>query len=343
MAQNENFLWPYDDVQIQQDEKGVHYKSPWVTAVLPQKIAEPVFQRLMEIRKKGPNNKEEILLMDSLVRPLKKYPIYYCLPNPQKPEDAYLKDFVYNPQEDCRWDLHSSLQMSLTPKGSHDAVSVLTCLRLLHLQDLNRYLAKVPKDLKLQNLEGVQLRNATILFLRQNHYVTQRCEGVLAPAIDLHPASAHKVKEFIRDEQGHDKLLAVSFKELGVQEETLEVLPTLMELINFFELTAKQNLIAFCFIVDMFERSTEAGKNPMVQALLKLGETKAAKPIQAHSNINVHGGHDNESLEVLETLGSVPASYVTQGLLLAQKASDLMIAFLEERNQKLQKISSQVN
>lgn len=340
MANIENLLWPYDEVEITQDEKGVHYKSPWVTVSFPQKIADSVFHRLIEIRKNGPQNKEEILLMDSLLRPVKKYPIYYCLPNLQKNADTHLKKFSFTTGEALRWDAESVLSMSQIQKDLYDGVSTLMCFRLKHLQDLNRYLATVPKDLTLQNFENSSLREAALLYLRQNHYVTQRCEGVLEPAIHLHPACTAKVKEFIREEQGHDKLLALSFKELGVTEDSIRVLPSLIRLMDFFAEVAKTNLLGFCFIIDMFERSPESDKNPMVLALLKMGEVKAAKPIQAHSNINVHGGHDNESVEILEPLGALPKSYVMQGLLLAQKASDLMIAFLQDRNEQLQAIKT---
>jgi hypothetical protein len=336
MAEYTNFLWPYDEVQITQNEKGVNFKAPWVSVSFPQKIADPVFERLLEIRASGPQNKDEVLLMDSLMRPVKKYPIYFFLPKPQRPVDAHLKGYSFQSAESIRWNMEPMFTLGQVQPGFYDVVSVLSYCRLFHLLDLNRYLATVSRDIQLQDMSGESLRAATLLFLRQNHYVTQRCEEVLTPAVGLHPSSSNKVKEFIREEQGHDKLLALSFKELGVAEESIPVLPSLVAVMDFFAEIASTNLLGFCFVVDMFERSPEAGRNPIVQALTKLGELKAAKPIQAHSNINVHGGHDNESVEILDTLGAVPEAYVVEGVLLAQKASDLMIAFHKERNASLQ-------
>lgn len=342
MGQITNFLWPYDEVEVLKMDDGVQFKAPWVTITFPNKVDPKAFARFEEVKKNGPQSAADIQLVDSLLRPIAKYPLYFCLPNHNKKTDSHLPTEKKTPPRNAlRWETENILNFSKTPQDRFDAISVLSCCRLSHLKDLMSYLQTVPKDLKLPQLEDKKLRAATLLFLRQNHYVTQRCEGVLSPAQNLHPASSEKIKEFIREEQGHDKLLALSFKELGTTAETIQVLPSLVKLMDLFEEVAKINLLAFCFIIDMFERSPEAGKNPMVQALLKLGEEKAAKPIQTHANINVHGGHDNESVEILETVGLLPEWYILEGIQWAQKASDLMIDFLKERNQHLEKIKNQ--
>lgn len=342
MGQIKNFLWPYDEVEIVKTDDGVQFKAPWVNVTYPQKVDTQAFERFENIKKNGPQSEADIQLVDSLLRPVAKYPLYFCLPNHNKKIDTHLPaERTSSTKASVLWETENILNFSQTPKERFDAISVLSCCRLSHLKDLMTYLQTVAKDLKLPLLEGNKLREATLLFLRQNHYVTQRCEGVLTPAQNLHPNSTEKIKEFIREEQGHDKLLALSFKELNTSAESIQVLPSLVKLMDLFEQVAQVNLLAFCFIIDMFERSPEAGKNPMVQALLKLGEDKAAKPIQTHANINVHGGHDNESVEILDTVGLLPKWYIQEGIFWAQKASDLMIEFLKERNQHLEKIKNQ--
>lgn len=343
MEKIKNFFWPYDEVQISKNDEGIQFKAPWVNVNFPLNIEAQAFGQFESIRKNGPRSATDIHLVDSLLRPVAKYPLYFCLPNHNKKPDSHFRTKQPNSQiNSIRWENEHVLNFSATPTKAYDAVSALSCFRLLHLKDLMDYLETIPRDLKLPFLEGKKLREATLLFLRQNHFVTQKCENVLTPAQNLHPDSSVKIKEFIREEQGHDKLLELSFKELGVTAETIYVLPTLVKLMNLFEQVASINLLAFCFIVDIFERSPEAHKNPMVQALLKLGEDKAAKPIQTHANINVNGGHSNESFKILDPVGLLPQWYIQEGLYWAQQASDAMIDFLKERNQFLEKIRNQI-
>lgn len=335
-----NYLWPYDEVQIQNTVDGARFIAPWVKVTFPSKIDAKTFERFESLRRDGPKTAEDLQLVNAVLQPVSKYPLYYCLPNHTKKIDPQIPAVATAEVINLDWDASSLFSFCQAQPEAYDAISVLSCFRHFHLQDMMVHLQQTPKDLRLFNLEGKALREATLLYLRQNHYVTEKCQEVLTPAKSLHPVAGEKISEFIREEQGHDKLLALSFKELACKAEDIEVLPSLKAVMENFKSVASKNLIAFCFIIDMFERSPEASKNPIVMALLKLGETKAAKPIQAHANINVDGGHDNESLEILNALGLVPKSYVQEAIVLAQKSSDLMIAFLKERNTYLEKFKN---
>lgn len=357
MEQISNFLWPYDDVEILRYESGVEFKAPWVKVKYPQTISDVMFQKIQTLRDEGPKDLNDFRLMDSLFRPLVKYPLCYLLPVSTKKSDLVLQSYtVENDRikkqfanlnvnadlvaQDClsEWDIESILKLSLVSNDMYDPITVLSFFRYNHLKDVMGYLSAAQKNISLLNLNDQKLRDATLLFLRQNHYVTERCEEVLTPALSCHSHASAKIKEFIKEEQGHDKLLSLSFKRLKINPNDIEILSSLETMMNIFKMVANTNLIAFCFIVDMFERSPEGSKNPIVQSLKKLGEDEAAVPILSHSNINVDGDHDNESFEILNTIGLVPKSYIVEALNLAKVASDQMLSFLEERNQKLIKI-----
>ncbi len=341
MAKINNYLWPYDEVLISQTESGLRFHSPWVTVAYPRPLKNEFFQRYEVIREKGPQSEADIKLMDSLLKPVAQYPLFYCLPDQTKKVDDQLSKYdLKNQTLAARWDAETILSFCKAKTHLFDGTSALSCFRYSHIKDLMIFLSSVNKKISLPDLEGAALEEGTLLFLRQNHYVTERCEEVLTPAMQLHTKAEEKVREFIKEEQGHDRLLAQSFKELGQVPGDTPVLKSLSELMNLFKQTAQENLLAFCFIIDMFERSSGAQSNPIVQALLKMGKDKAAKPIQAHANINVHGEHDNESFEILSALGLLPKDYILDALYWSQKASDKMLEFLKERQTILEKLAT---
>ena len=100
---------------------------------------------------------------------------------------------------------------------------------------------------------------------------------------------------------------------------------------DVFESSAGQSLVAFAFLVDMFERSPASGRNPVVEALLEIGQKEAALPLQKHAAINARGGHHEEAQEILSSVGAIPETCAREAVLLAENASDALVQFVRER------------
>lgn len=333
MVELKNLLWPYDDLVLTKTEHEVSFQTSWLKAKNSNPIDPKTIEYIETIRTQGPKSIQDFKIMDAFFRPMNKFPLCYYLPVQEKPQDKILSEYKTDLKE-VAWPIHDVLALSRCQNGMYDPVSVLSCLRLEHLQDLMVHQkSSVRTDILKLNIEN--LRKTVLLLLRQNHYVTQRCEEVLSAALNCHPEATQRIEDFIFEEKGHDKLLGLSFERLKVKPEDIEVLPCLVTLMDTFKHLAEKNLIAFCFMVDMFERSPAAKDNPMIQGLIKLGEHEAAKPIEAHSNINTQGDHDQESFEILDTIGAVPEAYVLEAVALAKLASDQMLAFLRERESKM--------
>lgn len=337
MSQDISFLWPYDEVKISFQGSVVHVAAPWAKAHLDLPLKVEAMERIERSLRDGPASPDDLAAVHAICDRFRHLPFFFLLPREGLQIDP-ATEWQPETHPALRWAEEDFLERSQNLKGSHDPLSVLSCFRRCHLVDamniaqgtqISRLLKDAPIDLSLQALAYA---------IRQNHYVTVRCADVLAPALNLHPGARPSVEEFIRDESGHDELLALSLKALGHEPASIAVASTLVELMNHFEETANRDLVAFAFIVDVFERSSPTGRSPLIDKLMELGQEAAARPLKAHANINVHGGHHEESFEILEALGALTESSVRSSARRSQRASDLMLDFSRERAEEMRRI-----
>ncbi len=194
---------------------------------------------------------------------------------------------------------------------------------------------------KALSVSKLSLKKILALYVMQNLYVTEECEPTLSLALGLHPGVDNHIKDFIKEESGHDILLKRSIASLTKNSTDINlndtpVLKSIIKVMDHFKYTAQNNLLAFCFMVDMFERDEE---NSSVAHFLELiGEKKAASPLKTHSKINHEGGHANESFNMLSEVGTLSQLYLKQGIELAEVGSNLMKKFMIERNNSCQKL-----
>ncbi len=329
-----NYLWPYHSVELKFKGKKMTLSSPWIKLEQTIGIDEnhEYCTKVIDVLTDSPKSIEDIQLVHQIFEPLQKFPLFFSLPSQTKLMDLELSEASTDYTSQCRWDAQAVLEFSETANGGTDPVSALSYLKLFHLEDMKKsgQESSVPSVLEMAK-EKNQLKPALEHFVRQNHYVTEKCEEVLRPAVSIHSVAGKAVEQFIKEEAGHDKLLRRSIKSLDKEPENLVVLGPLVKLMDHFKFVAGKNLLAFCFIVDMFERENPDGVNPVSTYLDSIGEHKASGPIKTHSDINVEGGHENESYSILEKVGLLHKSYVIEAVYLSQYASDLMQEFADER------------
>jgi hypothetical protein len=331
-----SFLWPYEETKVQFHEGFLHLAAPWLHVKEKSALNPGQGERVAKLLEDGPQSGDDLHFMHAFCAPFEIYPLFYLLPRHGLPADPAMKPVA--PGSPKRWAADDALPFAEVGPGLYDPLSLLSAFRLLHLNDV---IAQTGSDSTAAIIREAPLekRKAALAHIvRQNHYVTQRCEGALAPARRLHPAAGEKVTEFMKEEKGHDKLLGFALKSLGFEAESLAPLPSIVELMDRFQQTAETSLLGFCFLVDMFERSPYSGRNPVVEALIELGEEVAARPLKAHADINVNGEHHNESFEILGVAGAVSEEYALEGMRLAQEASDALIRFVKERASFVRKL-----
>jgi len=334
--------WPYDEVSLKNIDSSGQFEisSPWLSfrfSLEPKDHA-----RALSLARKidaGDLKPSDLADLNWLFGAFAAYPLSYLLPRPGLfgsdlaiviPGIALecpraLSDFLTKAQtslpQTWLWELEPALTLSATA-GGHDPFTLFSVARRYHL------LSEVEKDETRALNEQVNALpqgseafvSASSLILRQNHYITQRCEEVLSAALPSCGSSRAAVQAFIDAEAGHDKILEKAFSKLAVAPSAIPVLPSVQALMDTFK-GAAENLLAFAMIVDIFERSDYAPEDPLAALLKKGGKEDAAKHIQNHRHINDLGGHENLALTFLDALKPVSAEYAEQALRLAELAS----------------------
>lgn len=331
MEAQELYLWPYDEVEISFTKDEVRLQAPWAKASLAMEVPSSVQARASHLLKNGIESKTDLLLLQKIFSPFAHLPLFYVLPRSYLFDDRYLRGIETN-DEQSRWNTSELLELASLPSGRIDPIALLSALRRKHLLDVVTYPHATNMAQIFREASG-ETRPAVIFAIRQNHYVTVRCHSLLTPALDLHPEAATLIDDFIESEQGHDKLLEASLRELEVDADHVSVSSSLVAVLDRFEQIASDNLIAFAFTVDMFERSSPERRSSVCDELARLGETKAAAPLLAHLSINVDGAHDNESLKLLGPVGSINRAYALRAIHLSQQISDLMLIQAAHRYQ----------
>lgn len=339
-------FWPYDEVQISgdaQDATRFRLSSPWLS--LQFKVAAPGNLQVLDLIKKmeaGNISQEDFETASNVFSSLADFPVAYLLPrngkfgidqhqvegkalNLETPQTLF-KD-VFGDQFSAAqknlgnwtWDVDQALEFSKAA-GGYDPLSLFSVLRRFHLlNDLeNNETQRLFDYIESLSSDPAKFKKASALILRQNHYVTVRCEEVLSAALVTAQSADNEIKEFIEAESGHDKIVGKAITSLGHGIEETPVIDVSRMLMDFFKFSGQKNLLAFSAIVDVFERSSYREEDPLTSVLNTGGMSEAGKMVDIHREINDSGDHENAALEFLENMKPVNEAYAREAFRLAE-------------------------
>ena len=175
-----------------------------------------------------------------------------------------------------------------------------------------------------RNMKGDEpnFNRVAALMVRQNHYITQRCQDCLLPALENAKAARQKIQDFIQAEYGHDRILAAALSSIPSSDP--QVVPESRALMDLLKFAAQRNFLAFAMIVDFFERSSYQESDAFADVLEHGGLSTAAKQINRHKDINDGGEHENFALGFLAFMAPVKKDYAEEALRLAEVTSNAM-------------------
>jgi hypothetical protein len=144
------------------------------------------------------------------------------------------------------------------------------------------------------------------LYVHQNHHVTAMAEAVLSPALSHAPISKN-VRRMIREERGHDVLMARCLGALGCKApDPALVLPETQALMDTLRSAAATHPACFAILLDFFEAFSQEAEHPFAQVMAGAAATAdAAAYLQRHRAINKAGNHDAAGFDMLRRLGRV--------------------------------------
>ncbi len=355
-------FWPYDELQLRKADAAAEIviETPWLqlsVAVAPEQTvqADMLVQKFAD----GSLGPADLPLLNWFLAPLQSYPLCYTLPrrhwadatDQAKLQDTQLwslppaqllafcaqsletedaqafAEVSHDPvfADHWQWDVDTALQFAKSGDGI-DPVALFTVGRRFHLLsaaecdatlELYQFVKQLPKGDPL-------FQRASALMVRQNHYVTQQCDAALRPALNLAGQSAEAVRNFIKAEYGHDRILDVAMRSMVDEPEAIEVTPQVRTLMALLRFAAGRNLLAFALAVDFFERSAYQEADPLATVLKEGGLETAAKQINRHMDINDAGEHENVAAGFLRHLQPVDAHYAIEAMRLAEAITHVM-------------------
>ena len=347
--------WPYDELKISRDvsEKNrIIFDTPWlrheykVDSVVADQI-EKIIQNLNS----GQIAAEDLDDVSWLLESVQSYPFSYLLPRPEnvgsdihniskdmtgtspyevlmnlladvKNSGEALKTAARFKDNDWTWDTQAVLEFSQTPTG-YDPESVFSICRRFHLlndiennktADLLAYISQLDKN-------DPQFKYNNAVVIKQNYYVTMECEDVLSASLPIAQSAEAEVREFVDAEAGHDKILEIALKSMGLPPSEVPILSSIYALMGLFKKIAQTNFLAFSIMVDVFERSSYLPEDPFAKVLKEGGSDKAAHQLDAHRHINEAGGHENVAIGFLQNMMPVSREYAEQAIRLAELAT----------------------
>lgn len=347
--------WPYDEVSfgLSPETRVLSCKAPWLKIEVA--IDDSEFSTISLITEKFHSQTisgNDVALVHSLMDRFQKFPVSYLLPSPKKGNDIHastgllekcpglrqilaraLRDesltttvdevLSFLSRENFEWDAEAALNFA-SVNGQIHPESLFSVARRYHLIDTIQNDKGEAVFSHTESLTPQERKQIVAILVRQNHFVTSRCQESLLPALALAQSSRTEVEDFIRAENGHDRILAMALKEITDTPELLPVAPTTICLMNLLKLTASTNFLAFAIAVDFFERSTYQESDPLAQLLVNAGFEKAAKQIERHREINDVGEHENVACEFLKPMQLCSADYALEALRLAETVSLVM-------------------
>lgn len=354
IAVNTPVYWPYDEVQLRSEDMGKRFvvETPWLrTAVGVKDDQAARLNDLAEKFSRGSLGAEHLSEVNWFFQSLSALPLCYILPRRQwqsgltaygvrdqqflglAPAD-FLRRILKESQHaeavgavaadplfgsDWNWDLEGALQFAKAA-GGIDPIAFFSVVRRYHLLssvDDNRT-EELYEYVRGLGAGSSEYRSACALMVRQNHYVTSRCGGALAPALETALTARGEVKEFIDAEFGHDRILDVAIKSMGIQADAVPVTHQSKVLMDLLEFAAGRNFLAFAMAVDFFERSSYQKADPLAMVLNEGGLHAAARQLNKHMDINDAGGHENVALGFLSHMGPIGADYAEEAIRIAE-------------------------
>lgn len=342
-------FFPYDEVTASRDLNFPNrfiLSAPWLTFQFD--VAEEDVPKADQIAKKisaGDITAADLDSVNWLFSSMASYPFAYILPRttsfgtdqhqvlttPLKTETPEAMLHSLNEKsnspltKEWTWDIDAALDFSRTESG-FDPESLFSISRRFHLlNDIeNNKTAELLEFMTTLKKNVSEFKEVSAVVMRQNHYITERCEDVLSAALPISQNAQSAVSSFIKAEAGHDKILAKALRALGADAEQVAVLGCVTLLMDIFKLAAKRNFLAFSMIVDIFERTSYRDEDPFAKVLQDGGAKTAASQIEVHREINDFGGHENIAIEFLKDMGPVSEDYATEALRLSELATQVV-------------------
>jgi hypothetical protein len=356
MKQVSRKFWPYDEVTLERDLASadrVHVKAPWLqfsVRISPEHLTQT--QEIVDRLKSGDVTPQDIPKMSWFFSSLSKYPLAYILPRqgtfgtdefssvaPELPTESpkNLMQKIASQSEhsatldafagrvlksDWTWDQDAALEFSNTGAG-YDPESLYSIARRFHLlNDLeNNVTGPLIDYVRSLKNQTEKFRKASAVIVRQNHYITEKCDVTLRAALPSAQGAEEEILEFIQAEAGHDKILLKALKSLGTTPESVPTLDATISIMDVFRYVGKRNLLAFAMVVDIFERTSYDEQDPMAAVLIEGGESTAGAQMDTHREINDAGEHENVALGFLQTMKPVSEAYAREALFLAELAT----------------------
>lgn len=349
-------FWPFDEVSLELETASADHvvvKAPWLqmnVRISPEHL-QPV-RSLVEKLKTGDFAPADVDWMSWFFSSLSKFPFSYILPrahisgsdtvkikspilsetspktlleslSANSPKKEILKRFADRVlTRNWTWDQQAALEFSQTA-GGHDPETLYSVARRYHLlNDIeNNVTADLLNHVRTLKTNPDLFKKASALIIRQNHYITEKCDSTLKTALPIAQSAEDEVMEFMQAESGHDKILAKALESVGHTPEQIHTLDAAIAIMEVFRLIAERNFLAFSMVVDIFERTSYESKDPMAAVLSEGGEEKAAARMDTHREINDAGEHENVALSFLQYMNAVDANYAQEALYLAELAT----------------------
>lgn len=342
----------YPEIEIGYDlfQRNLSFRAPWMDLEFEVEAEneERVNVALLAIEKSNLNQKvsaQEQEQVNWLLSSISEFPVAYVLPRKIQDysqssfhySDA-LKEWLTKTPQGCVHSIDSDIKISVPNKwswaeseilessrisgNSYDPLSIYTQVRRSRLiaeseakQNFSWY--ESLDDLRKQDESSfIEMSKFAI---RQTHYVTQHCTYSLAPAVDSFVEARNHVKDFIREEHGHDKLVWRSLSALGVENPNeVELLPETKMSMELLRFSAEQAPLAFACLIGVFEGTGYTEKDPMATLLEMSSYPEAAEGLQIHFEINRDHKHSAVGETLLENMGAVSYEHAVAAIRLSE-------------------------
>ncbi|MCA9508180.1 MAG: hypothetical protein KC505_07160 [Myxococcales bacterium] len=349
--------WPYDELTIDfnpQDEN-LSLKTPWLSLMIKKNSEQnPLWEILTDKINNHKLTAHDISAISNFFSNFKDYPISYILPSPKKsPLDKHLvsdgrhlegsfteqlelilkscqkEDSTLFTSEEIRqlknllarqnwqWDNEAALQFAsindrIHPESLFSVARRYHYLEILENEHGGEYLSR------LNTLERAKIQNALAIIIRQNHFVTEQCQSSLKPALKTALSSIDLVKDFMKEEKGHDKILNKALFHLDVSPETIDVSLQTRASMALLKYVAGRNFLAFSMAINSFEREPPIKDNSLIKSLKTHGFMESAKFMERHSTINEQGGHSTIALDFIAPMDLCSKDYALEALRLME-------------------------
>ena len=323
--------FPYRPMAIEwQDKDNFRLRLPWLSIDL--EVTEEdhpwVTQAIDDLDKNPLSQPAQRFLND-----LSGYPISYLLPRekhlvPNTKEDfpQHLKLYLRRcPQdfgrhldthvddqiswpEDWAWNIDEIDKACQIEEGKYDPLTAVTYLmgKRLEVEGYHRhYYDQLPKALDQLRQEDEQaFFKVMAAIIRQTHYVTSSFKECVTPALTTFPQAGDLIKDFMKEEEGHDRLMSASLRELGYQEvDVIKVFPSVILTMELFKLAASSCPLAFTSMVGYFEGEGYEASDPLADVLKKSSKPKSARGYERHYEINKESNHNHMIFSLAQHLG----------------------------------------